>query len=480
MKTKVIFLNVLKVAFSNICSILAGIIVGFIIPMIIDKGNYGYYKMFTLYYGFVGLFHFGFIDGILLKYGGKRFEDLDKERFRLYFRFISFVEIVITLIVLLLSLIGLGTDYFFIFAAVAISIFGTNITTFYQYISQATGRFNEISSRTIVRSVLTIIPIIALFALAKWGNVGDSLNHYVIFVLISIAIIYVIFFWYVYTYRSISFGKALSFKENKKEIFELFKIGFPLLIGNLICTYILEMDRLFVSNLFVTEIYADYAFAYQMINLFTTALGAVSTVLYPSLKQEETLESAKVNYDKLCAGMMILASFCLCAYYIFFWLIEWILPQYIASFKYFQVVFPILVLQAPITLIMSNYYKTFNMVKTYSIVNGIILVFSAIANSIGYFIYKDPISISIASVVVIIVWYCLNDFILSRHFKSKFIRRLIYIILVLSFFYLMILIQSNLISFFVYLGLVSVLTIFMYFPECKVLCLKIKSKIIRK
>ena len=48
--------DILKVTFSNACILLSGILVGFLLPKIIDQVDYGYYKTFTLYIAYIGLF----------------------------------------------------------------------------------------------------------------------------------------------------------------------------------------------------------------------------------------------------------------------------------------------------------------------------------------------------------------------------------------------------------------------------------------
>ena len=92
MESKGLARNIIKVGISNLFTILSGIIVGFVIPKIMGLEDYGYYKTFTLYVSYVGLFHLGFIDGIYLKYGGVSYDDFDKSRFRMYSRFIIFFE----------------------------------------------------------------------------------------------------------------------------------------------------------------------------------------------------------------------------------------------------------------------------------------------------------------------------------------------------------------------------------------------------
>ena len=83
-KYKNIIFNIMKVTTSNIIKLFAGVVVGFILPKIIGVSDYGYHKTFTLYATYVSLLSFGIVDGIYLKYGGKNYDQLNREQFRLY------------------------------------------------------------------------------------------------------------------------------------------------------------------------------------------------------------------------------------------------------------------------------------------------------------------------------------------------------------------------------------------------------------
>ena len=63
---------------SNVINLIVIIITGFLVPAFLSLDQYAYLKTFTLYIGYVGVLHFGFIDGLYIKYGGKRENDLDK------------------------------------------------------------------------------------------------------------------------------------------------------------------------------------------------------------------------------------------------------------------------------------------------------------------------------------------------------------------------------------------------------------------
>ena len=198
--------DILKVTFSNACILLSGILVGFLLPKIIDQVDYGYYKTFTLYIAYIGLFHFGIIDGIYLKYGDKDYNELDKEKFRFYTRFLLILEGAISFLFIIISLFAIQEkEMKFIFVMVSLTLFSTNITSYFQYISQITRRFKELTLRNIVQSILISLAIISLFISYKYFRLVINFEIYTI---IYVIILFLLMVWYIFAYRDITFGKA--------------------------------------------------------------------------------------------------------------------------------------------------------------------------------------------------------------------------------------------------------------------------------
>jgi len=56
--------DLFKVFSSNFINLVIGIITGFLVPAFLSLDQYAFLKTFTLYIGYVGIIHFGFIDGI--------------------------------------------------------------------------------------------------------------------------------------------------------------------------------------------------------------------------------------------------------------------------------------------------------------------------------------------------------------------------------------------------------------------------------
>lgn len=451
--------NVAMVAFSNILTILSGVLAGFVLPKIMGVTDYGYYKIFTLYISYVGLFHFGFIDGIYLLYAGKNYDNLDKNKFKFFTKFLFIFQSILLVLITGTALFFIKSYYGFIFIFVGINLIVLNLTSYYQYVSQITYRFKQLAIRNTISSILTIVSILILLLLYKFYNL--TYIQYQIYVIVYSCINLFLLVWYIYSYRDITFSRINKVAIDKKEILMLFKLGIPLLLSNLVGTLILTIDRQFVSILFDTDTYSIYAFAYNMLNLVTTAISAISTVLYPSLKVK-TENELKDNYSKLNGIILIIVSICMLAYFPLVLIVNWMLPEYKYSLPIFQVIFPSLLFNTSITVVMSNYYKSLNLINNYFIKSIVALLLAFIANLIAYFTFKTSISISVASVIVSIIWYFMMEMTIIKRWRISFIKNTLFSFFILIFFYVSTYFIANIyLSGFLYLlSLIVFITIF--------------------
>ncbi len=436
--------DILKVLFSNVVKLFAGILVGFLIPKILGLTDYAYYKTFQLYATYVGIFHFGIVDGIYLKYGGIKFENIDKNAFKYYSKILFFLEIIITLIGAFIALKFLKNEYKFIFLMISVYIFCYNITGYFQTISQITERFDELSIRNIIQSCLNVISVIVLWILSK----NEIQVNYRLYTSIFVFIQFLLSIWYIITYRSISFFNIKN-KGNRKEIFNFIKVGLPLLISNLCLLIFLNLDRQFVNVLYPIEkfpnTYATYAFAYNLLTLITTATSAISIVLYPSLKRTKE-EEVNSSYNKYVTIIISIVFICLLVYYPLCWFINWFLPKYVDSLIIFRIILPGLILSSIVTIINHNYFKILNKNIIFFMISIVILVVGFMANFLAYILVKEPYSISIASVIVLLLWYFITTIYFVVKYKVKWIKNFIFVIVSILSFYLITIIDN------VYLG----------------------------
>ncbi len=423
--------SIVKITTSNFIKLFSGVLVAFLIPKIMGIDDYGIYKTFTLYATYVGIFQVGFTDGIYLKYGDKDYCDINENRFSFYSLLFISLQAVFALLFALFGLFAFGGDYVFLISMLGIFLFSTNVIAYYQMISQITLRFNELSIRNIVQSLLNVVSIVGLFVYYRKFDREIPFRWYVI-VVNAIGMLLAV--WYVFTYRRITFSRPDP-KGAKADIGYCVKIGFPLMIANLCSTFILVIDRQFVNVLFENTVYAVYAFAYNLLGLITTVTSAISIVLYPTMKREDH-DSLVVKYPSLCSIIFILLFLCCLVYFPMTAFIPWFLPAYVGSLPIFRIVLPGLAVQSVVTIVMHNYYKNDLREMEFFIKSVVILALSAAANVLAYVMFHTTFAISVASIVVMVVWYFVIEEYMVRKYRAPWKKNALYMATMFLGFYL--------------------------------------------
>ena len=235
--------NILCVMLGNISTIISGVVMGFLLPKVLSLSDYGFYKTFTLYITYTGLFSAGIIDGIILKYGSNDYEELDRPLFRSYFKFFTALIATAAAAIIIVGLLFAEGDVQFIFMMVGIDMIAGNMTNYFRQISQITQRFQEYSRRIFLQSFIRILIILSMLFLFYAGyEVG-----YRLFLTLIVLSDVLLTLWYITTYHELVFGSYETLARTRPLIHSLIKTGFPLLFANLTVQIIMALDRQFVS-----------------------------------------------------------------------------------------------------------------------------------------------------------------------------------------------------------------------------------------
>lgn len=423
--------NIVKVIIGNIATILSGIFVGFLLPKIISVSDYGFYKIFTLYLNYVGVLSIGIIDGIVLKYGDKNYDQLDREKFRGFFAWYTILHLFFTVVLVVSALLMKSVDYQFVFLMLGANLLPSNFTGYFQQLSQITQRFKEFYRVKIIHALLNVLILVVMFFAYKYHWIVISYRVY-LFALLGVNLMVSV--WYVARYKDVVFGKRVKLKEVFVETVSLAKLGIPLLLANLCTTLILSLDRQFVSIFFTTEQYATYAFAYSMLSFVTVATSAISTVMYPMFKRVDTAW-LKEKYHALNGVILMFVTCIILVYYPLCWFIRWFLPHYTESLVIFRIIMPSLVLSTSISVMMHNYYKVFGKSGQFFVKSIVCLAVSFVANIIAYYVFRSREAISIASVISMFIWYVIVEVSIDKTCGFS-IKNGLYMLLMMTAFYL--------------------------------------------
>lgn len=457
--------NILIVLIGNIFSILSSILIGFFIPKMMEVEAYGYYKTFALYFEYAVLLSVGFSDGIYLLFAGTAYKDLDVPLFRMFSKILMISQGIIAVLCCGISVFFITTNYGFIFFFVGLSIFFSNMLNYFQYMSRLTEQYKQLTVRDMLKAILNIASVVTLFVLFKTG--GFTTLNFKIYVAIYVGILALITIVYAFNYRQILFGRSEKVKDELAILKKVFHLGIPLLIANFVNSFILIIDKQFVNVLYDVEVYGIYAFAYSMMGFITTAISAISTVLFPVLKRFSK-DRLKDKYINLLSAVAIVVAVCLSGYFPIKWICEHYLQNYAGSLLYFRIILPGLMISSLITLVMFNYYKSMESIVEFFIKSFVVLVIAFLLDLGAHLIFKSPVAISIASIITFVIWYVVIEFKFYRLWKLSYWKNALYLLSIgASFYVITIFIENVYISFGVWMGAMIALTLLFHFNLIK-------------
>jgi O-antigen/teichoic acid export membrane protein len=393
-----IIADILKIISSNLIILIVSIVSGIFIPKFLGIENYAIYQTFGLYVGYVGILHFGFVDGLYIKYGGINRKDIPKDQLKSEMLFLLFSQLIITSLGVIIIITGYDIK---IIIPICIAILPTNMITFYNFLYQATGSFNEYAKLNTIQPILKLVAIIIIIFLLKQNSPYLFINAN-LFILYFIFL--VLFYNSFYNLKDIKSAKIFTAK-NINNI----TIGIFIMLGNLSTMLFYSMDRWFVK-IFLTNIdFAYYSFAVSMMGLVIMLINSIAMAFYPFLaKVGENKNILTIIYKYL----IILSSTSSGIFFLFKFAVYKFLPNYILSLNIISILFAGLPAISVINAIYINLYKIKKLERKYFFIVISMAIVSFIFNSIAILIYKSNWTIAIATTLTFYFWffYSLNSF----------------------------------------------------------------------
>lgn len=451
--------NIAQVMFGNAALLLSQVLTGFVLPKLMSVESFGNYRIFMLYGTYAGLLHFGFVDGILFKYGGKNIDDIKREEISKYYSVFIVIEAITSMVIIAISVLFFsGSKYGFIFFAIGIYNFVLNVVTFFQYFSQAIMRFGLVSSASLIQAA-TISMIIISILISKLIGFSKGVN-YRTYVVMYIGVYCVLLVFYTLGYKqSNQYNKiSITSKYGTNGINEVFKVGLPITIAYQISNLTLNLDNQFVSMFFSARTFAKYSFAYNLISITVSVVLAVATVLFPYLNKLGKAAALK-QYINNIDYILLFAYASLISYYPVRIIIQWLLPKYQESLVYFRILSPGVAITLCITVIVSNYYKVMDDNIRYLRNGCISLVITLILDTVVYFTFKDVIAMAFVSLVELAIWYTIEDVSFRIKYNIKNFSSYLYIGLMVVAFEVATGMQNVLLSFIIYVCLYIVVSL---------------------
>lgn len=389
--------GILAVLIANMVNVFFSLATNFLLPKYLSMESYAGIKEFQLYVSYVGLFHWGFVDGIYLKYGGKTLGKKVSSEFSTDMSTMCIFQTLTTLAVLFVAVIL--RDYILIFFA--ISILPQNMSNYFKFLYQATGEFSLYGKAMNLTTISTfVLNMVLLFFIRT-----DEAYWYILGYVVLYFLIWIVLDFYFRKNHTMQNGVVFSFKSWIENI----KSGFLLTLGNLSSIFLTSMDRWFVKVLMDTIAFAQYSFAVSVENFLNLAITPVTTTLYNYFcRVEDEKEHKKIfNYVVVFATVIPAAAFPVK------FILEIFLTQYIDAAAVVFLLFSAQMFYTVIRSVYVNLYKVQRKQKIYFTKLIAVLVIGFILNCICYAIANTKEMFAIGTLLSAIVWFVLS----KRDFK---------------------------------------------------------------
>ncbi|MCL0050752.1 hypothetical protein M1N22_02760 [Dehalococcoidia bacterium] len=379
--------------------LLFGFIQFLIIPKYLSVEDFGYWQLFMLYGGYVGILQLGFIEGIYIKWAGKELAQVGHE-IKPAFRFLLLEQLIVIIPLGLLLYILLQPPFQWIGLMILIYAFIFNLALLFMFTAQAVRKFKLFTAVNVGKGLAFLILIILFF-------VSGYLNyHYVI--LASLTALFLALFALAFWFRRYLWGKMPCLSSLWAYGRENINIGIFVLLGNFVLVLFLTIDRLMVSSFFSIQEFAIYAFAVAVAMIIYTFVGAVSQVFFPYLSGVGRELRTKA-YQLGKPAIILSWAAILGIYFPLTRLIEFYLPHFVASLPIMQILLGAVGFGSLIQILHVSFYMAYRKQRQYFVWGIAALALSATLNLLAIKVFGTLESVAIATLISFGVWYAINE-----------------------------------------------------------------------
>lgn len=389
-------------------SLLASLLIGVIVPKFIDEYQYAYWQIYILYVGYVGILHFGILDGLVLRCSQYDYDELNKPVIRSQFLILLLIDILVALVFVLVSTIASRGINKQVVLFVAIGIITKNIFTYSSYLLQITNRIKKYAGLVAIRGLVYGSMIILLLIL--------RVNDFVWFCIVDLlSDCFAITYGFICS-KKLFIGKPLGIKEAFHETWLSASAGIFVLVANWSSNLLIGSGKMIVQWHWEELIFGKISFAFSVLNLFLTFVNAISVVLFPSIKRMDQSELPEL-YKKVRSTASPVLFFIMLLYFPGCWILKKWLPAYTSSLTYLGILLPIIIYTSKVSLLTNNYLKAYRKERLMLYINLLSIAIGVIFYLISAYLFNKITFLLICIVLVIMMRSVFSEIVVIKTIK---------------------------------------------------------------
>lgn len=360
--------NISYTIFSNLISLIISTLVVLIVPKLIGIEEYGYWQLYIFYTSYVGFLHFGWNDGIYLRFGGEEYKKLDKRLF--YSQFIELLgsQLLIAALIYLGSFVLVGDiNRGFILQMVAIAMVLVNTRLMFFYILQATNRIKEFARLTMLDRIVYIF-LIVIFLLF-------GVREFKLMIIADLIGKFISLFFAALSCKEIVFRRINTFYLTMSESIINISVGIKLMFANIASMLIIGIVRFGIERAWDVATFGKVSLTLSISNMMMIFINAVGIIMFPILRRTNQNKLANIYLTMRDFLMVILLGFLIIYYPLKTVLAAW-LPQYAESLLYMSLIFPMFIYEGKMALLINTYLKTLRRERVMLKINLVSMILS--------------------------------------------------------------------------------------------------------
>jgi O-antigen/teichoic acid export membrane protein len=293
----------------------------FMIPRLLNVEGFGIYRMFVLYASFLGVFHFGYLDGVLLRWSLD--PDLVMQELRLTVRRL-FLQQAIVLTAIVTGTMLLTRDPFWRAMALALGVQSliSNWWTLGHYALQSRKRFGQLAGFTVALPLVVLLLTLG----ARAFNTVTATTMVVIYIVSYLLTALIIWITLWYAAPAAASGPPPGGWVNVR-------MGWSILLANVASAAFVMLDRFAVSAMFDLRSFAIYSLAATALAIVHNLTTTISRVVFTYLASGTGEDERTVYFLRGQRMLILLWASGLVIFFPMSVIIEMFLPSYVDSVR---------------------------------------------------------------------------------------------------------------------------------------------------
>lgn len=368
----------------------------FVIPRLVSVEDFGYWRIFLLYSGYVGFLHLGFIEGALLSWAGDPLAVIHYQ-LRPSLKFVALQQLSFLAIGTLLCLVFLRPTFWLVSIAVLTFAVLQNTTTVLLYAFQAAREFGTVA-------VAVAIPTGAFVALAVVCHFARLADYRMLIASYLLGWTFLLLFLWMRLQPLNGSSSVTAYVIAQQFITS----GWPIMLSSLAYCIVQSADRLVVSATGSVYGFAEYSLAASVMAVPIAAITAVSRVFFPHLAAIDPEHHQKA-YSRAALLAFLCWSLSVPYYFILERVVNYLLPKYIEGLPYAKILLCGSVFLGSIQILqlsLSNIYRRqrqFLIWASGAVVTSLLLALLAATR------LHSLEAVAASQVVSVLIWWQINE-----------------------------------------------------------------------